>query len=264
MQAPGRYRAVNATHDGIHNDEVAAALGYRGGLVTGHALISYVMDHAQASWPGRWTSAGSLRMWFGRPIYDGDDMYVSIDDDGTVAVMTGSADTSPQATGKIADLDRSVFSGTRRMFPAAPPAPQWLTPEAAASTDVLGSLDFTVDEEACRAQLTRIGLPPSRSGMVDATSIAYLYRWYVPHSRVNFTTDQPIIHAGAELEWYRPVAFGEQISIRGRVDRAYSRRGVRYLVSELAWCDETGAPVLRAIHTVIYAKAPEREKLGIG
>lgn len=120
MRSPGRYRAVNATHEGIHNDDVAAALGYRGGLVTGHAIISCVMDHAQAHWPGRWTSAGSLRMWFGRPVYDGDDMYVIVDDDGTVAVTTDSTDSSPRATGKIADLDQSVFSGSRRAFPAAP------------------------------------------------------------------------------------------------------------------------------------------------
>lgn len=261
--SPGRYRAVNATHQGIHNDEVAAGLGYRGGLVTGHAIISCVMDHAQARWPGRWTSAGSLRMWFGRPVYDGDDMYVTIGDDGTVAVTTGSAGSSPRATGKIADLSQSVFSGTRRRFPPAPPRPQWLTPEVAASTDALGSADFVVDEEAYRAQLSAIGLAPGCSGLIDATGIAYLYRWYVPHSRANFSTDQPIIHAGSELEWYRPVAFGEPISVRGRVDRAYSRRGVRYLVTELAWCDQADAPVLRAIHTVIYGRAREREKLAV-
>jgi hypothetical protein len=261
MRSPGRYRAVNATHEGIHNDDVAAALGYRGGLVTGHAIISCVMDHAQAHWPGRWTSAGSLRMWFGRPVYDGDDMYVIVDDDGTVAVTTDSTDSSPRATGKIADLDQSVFSGSRRAFPAAPPAPRWLTPEVAATTDTLGSIEFVVEEEAYREQLAAIGLAPPRSGVVDAAGIAYIYRQYVPHSRANFTTDQPVIHIGAELEWQRPVAFGERISVRGRVDRAYSRRGVNYLVSDLAWCDENETPVLRAIHTVIYARSPERMKL---
>jgi hypothetical protein len=263
MRSPGRYHAVNATRQGIHNDEIAAALGYRGGLVTGHAIISCVLDHAQACWPGRWTSAGSLRMWFGRPVYDGDDMYVIIVDDGAVAVTTGSADSSPRATGKIADLDESVFSGSRRTFSAGPPAPRWLTPEVAATTDALGSTDFVVDREACRAQLAAIGLVPPDSGVVDATGLAYLYRHYVPHSRANFTNDQPIIHMGAELEWYRPVAFGERISVRGRVDRAYSRRGIHYLVTELAWCDDTDTPVLRAIHTVIYAKAPERLRLAV-
>jgi hypothetical protein len=263
MPSPGRYRAVNATNQGIHNDDVAAALGYRGGLVTGHAIISCVMDHAQACWPGRWTSAGSLRMWFGRPVYDGDDMTITIKDDGTVTVTTGAADPDPRATGKIADLDQSVFTGSRRTFPASPPAPRRLTPDTAATTDALGSTEFVVDEEACRSQLAAIGLTPPRSGVVDGAGIAYLYRYYVPHSRANFTTDQPIIHIGAELEWQRPVAFGERISVRGRVDRAYCRRGVCYLVSDLAWCDEKETPVLRASHTVVYARTTERMKLAV-
>src|SRR6202020_1122338 len=124
MRSSGRYHAVNATRQGIHNDEIAAALGYRGGLVPGHAIIPCVLDHAQACWPGRWTSAGSLRMWFGRPVYDGDDISVIIADDAAVSVPTASADSSPRATGKIAALDESVCSGSRRTFSAGPPAPR--------------------------------------------------------------------------------------------------------------------------------------------
>jgi hypothetical protein len=202
-------------------------------------------------------------MWFGRPVYDGDDMYITIKDDGTVTVTTGAADSDPRATGKIADLHQSVFTGSRRTFAASPPEPRRLTPDTAATTDALGSTEFLVDEEAYRSQLAAIGLTPPRSGVIDGAGIAYLYRYYVTHSRANFITDQPIIHIGAELEWQRPVAFGERISVRGRVDRAYSRRGVCYLVSDLAWCDENESPVLRAIHTVVYARTPERMKLAV-
>jgi hypothetical protein len=268
------YRTVNATSSGIHNDDVAQSIGYERGLVTGHAMMAYIIDHAHNNFPGRWESAGSLRIWFSRPVYDGDEIVVDINPDtGLVAVRTDGPGL--RATGKIGDLADTVFSGSRRDFTSTlaaisgareAPTPRLLTPEVAASTDELESIEFVVDEDVYRNQLITIGLDPTCSKFVDATGLAYLYRQYVPFSRANFESDEeirPIIHVGSELEWYRPVAFGETLSVRGRVDRAYSRKGVHYLVMELSWYDSSDDSVLRALHTMIYAIAPERTMLAV-
>jgi hypothetical protein len=264
MQFSKRYRTVNATSLGIHNDDVAQSIGYQRGLVTGHAIISYIMDCAHNSYPGRWESAGSLRIWFSGPVYDGDEIVVDIDSDtGQVTVRT---DVPERLTiGRISDLADTEFSGSRRDFTSTVPTLRPLTPEIVASTDALGSIEFVVDENAYRTQLSAIGLDPACSEFVDATGLAYLYRQYVPFSRANFESDElrPIIHIGSELEWYRPVAFGETLSVRGRIDRAYSRKGVHYLVTEMSWYDTSDTSVLRALHTIIYAIAPERTTLAI-
>lgn len=57
---------------GIHDDNAAAALGFRQGPVPGVTTLAYVMDMLLAYFGGNWTSGGSIDLAFTKPVFEGE------------------------------------------------------------------------------------------------------------------------------------------------------------------------------------------------
>ena len=55
----------------IHSDEIARAYGFRGGLVPGVTVSSYLIHPAVEAWGADWLSRGSASIVVRKPLYDG-------------------------------------------------------------------------------------------------------------------------------------------------------------------------------------------------
>src|SRR5689334_10205467 len=72
-----RVRAFNtatASANKIHDDDVARALGFRGGLVPGVDVYAYLCHEPAARWGRSWLERGTIEARFLSPVYDGDEV----------------------------------------------------------------------------------------------------------------------------------------------------------------------------------------------
>src|SRR5580658_1337695 len=90
-----RVRARNAAPDSenqIHDDQTAAAYGFRKGLVPGFTVYGYLTVPVIRRFGVDWLERGGMRVRFREPIYEGDEVVVTFTDnlasacrqDGTV------------------------------------------------------------------------------------------------------------------------------------------------------------------------------------
>src|SRR3954454_18776307 len=97
--APYRVRARTLAVDSdnkIHDDDVAARLGFAGGLVPGVELFAYTVHPFVAAWGREVLDSGRLELRFRRPVYDGDEVLVtpSAEKNGWAALLTVAADAA--------------------------------------------------------------------------------------------------------------------------------------------------------------------------
>jgi hypothetical protein len=91
-----RVRAQNFAAESdnkIHDDRVAAAYGFRGGLVPGVTVYGYMLVPVVEMAP-EWLERGSVQLRLTEPFYDGDEVVVRAErsDDGSIAVRAERQD----------------------------------------------------------------------------------------------------------------------------------------------------------------------------
>ena len=74
------FNTATASLNKIHDDEVAASLGFRGGLVPGVDVYAYLCHPPAERWGLDWLRHGTMRARFHSPVYDGDTSHVSSPD----------------------------------------------------------------------------------------------------------------------------------------------------------------------------------------
>ena len=75
-------QAFNPSEDSenqIHSDEMAKAYGFKGGLVPGVTVSSYLMHPALISWGDSWLDSGYAKIVVHKPLYDGYQFDVEIE-----------------------------------------------------------------------------------------------------------------------------------------------------------------------------------------
>jgi hypothetical protein len=75
-------QAFNPSEDSenqIHSDEMAKAYGFKGGLVPGVTVSSYLMHPALVSWGKSWLDSGYAKIVVHKPLYDGYQFEVELD-----------------------------------------------------------------------------------------------------------------------------------------------------------------------------------------
>src|SRR3954463_11097895 len=76
------YNTATASANKIHDDEVARALGFRGGLVPGVDVFAYLCHLPAERWGEAWMERGTIWARFESPVYDGDEIEVTADEVG--------------------------------------------------------------------------------------------------------------------------------------------------------------------------------------
>ena len=71
---------ATGSSNAIHRDDVAARLGFRGGLVPGVGLFAYLVAPAVEAYGPGWLGHGRLEARFRTPVYDGEEVTAELVD----------------------------------------------------------------------------------------------------------------------------------------------------------------------------------------
>ncbi|HIG41862.1 MAG: hypothetical protein ABGY96_23090 [bacterium] len=78
-QATAFNQSTDSTNQ-IHSDEMAQAYGFKGGLVPGVTVSSYLIHPAVVAWDTDWLTRGNAHVVVSKPLYDGYDFEVTLSD----------------------------------------------------------------------------------------------------------------------------------------------------------------------------------------
>jgi acyl dehydratase len=236
-----RVRAHNTAQDSenkIHEDRVAAAHGFRGGLVPGVEVYGYMVPAILEQLGHEWTAHGGISVRFVAPCYEGD------------AVLTrcnGSTVTAEQengslfASGVVTMNEQSLNRNWRgELYPIHPLPAKERRPVASSASivpgTILGSLRQKLEAE------DQAGIPRALLHLANQILVQ------------NFEMS-PWIHAGSEVQHHRMAVIGEEITITGMIQECFERKGRRFAVAGLSYTQShSSAPELVASvqHTFIY------------
>lgn len=232
-----RVRAHNAATDAenkIHDDQFAASLGFRGGLVPGIAVYGYMVPAVLDVFGLHWIESGSINMRLSNPCYEGETVVSSCD--GSV-VNAKHENGSVYASGTVAIDDNSDLGVP--LLPVHPLPEMDQRPVASSATIspglLLGTLRLTVDIEEAEA------IPERLLRMANQILVQ------------NFRMS-PWIHAGSHLRHHRMAGLGEEITVRGMIQECFERKGRKFAVAgiRISGNEPSPTPIATVRHTFIY------------
>lgn len=263
------FNTATASENKIHDDEVAGAFGFRGGLVPGVDVYAYLCRPAVAEWGRELLTRGRISTRFGGPTYDGERVEVrsTLDDDGLLRAGVHRAgqpdrdgdghDTADPTEGAAATLEARLDDDppTPPQLDTAPvPDPGARPPASSRSLGqgtVLGTFPFrtTADEHAAYlASVRDEDSPVVDLGLVHPGALLRLANTVLSQTvRLG-----PWIHVGSEIHNYGPVAIGAEIEVRGAVTGNHERKGHRFVDLGAVLLGPDGAVHCWIEHTAIY------------
>lgn len=241
-----RVRAHNTAKESenkIHDDRVAAAYGFRGGLVPGVAVYGYMIQPVVECLGRGWLERGAMSLRLVAPCYEGETVVTRCN--GSLATAENESG-SLYASGQVS-MDPSA-GGVPFSFQSheAPEANQ--RPIASSETVVPGKRLGSVRE---KLEVTDEAAVPERLLHLANEILTRNFRM------------GPWIHAGSEIRHHSLAAAGEEITASGEIQECFERKGRRFAVAEIAMYGADSRPVASVRHTFIYdlgMKAEFREK----
>jgi len=252
--APTSYRvtARNLAVDSdnkIHDDDVAARLGFAGGLVPGVELFAYAAHPFAAAWGEEFLGAGRLQVRFRKPVYDGDDVDVvpAAEGDRWNVTLTVGRD-EPRAVGTA----EAHAAAAKLRQPYEPtPLPSRLHPTAGElPAGPLGSVTETADRARHDDYLDGISEthPLFRAG--DLVHPGALLRM-VNNVLMQNVDLGPWIHTGSDCRFLATARVPSTLRCHGVVTECFERNGNAYVRYD-ALVTSDDRPVAEVDHTAIY------------
>lgn len=231
-----RTRAHNSAADSenkIHDDRVASAYGFRGGLVPGVTVYGYMVPAILGQFGREWLERGGIKVRFLAPCYEG--AIVVARCDGS-AVSAEQEDGSLYASGTVLMADKNDQAPDVYPIDLHPLPEMDHRPMASSETIVpgaaLGSIRQTLDVQ------DEAAIPERLLRMANEILVR------------NFRMS-PWIHAGSEVRNHRLAACGQEITVTGMIHQRFERKGRRFAVAGIAMSVES-ALVATVRHTFIY------------
>lgn len=233
-----RVRAHNAATDSenrIHDDQIAAAYGFRGGLVPGVTVYGYMIPAVLERLGRGWLEHGSINVRFHAPCYEGDTVLARCDGS---AVSAEQEDGSLYASGTVAiaaSADQPVASYPLHPLPEAANRPVASSSTVQPGTP-LGSLHEALDVKDVDA------IPERLLRMANEILVR------------NFRMS-PWIHAGSEVHHHQMAECGEEITVSGAIQECFERKGRKFAAAGIQMAADRRsalAPVATVRHTFIY------------
>jgi hypothetical protein len=229
-----RVQAHNAAADSenkIHDDRVASAYGFRGGLVPGVTVYGYMIPPVLEQIGDAWLDHGGIAVRFHAPCYEGATVVARCDGS---AVTAEQEDGSLYASG-VVDMAEAADQPPDT-YPVHPLLEMELRPVASSHTILpatpLGSIRQTLDVQAPAA------IPERLLHMANQILVR------------NFRMS-PWIHAGSQVRHHRLAKCGQEIIVTGLIQECFERKGRRFAVAGIAMMAED-QPVASVRHTFIY------------
>lgn len=238
----------------IHSDEVARQYGFAGALVPGIATFAHALTPVLRTYGTDWLTHGAVTLRYRKPVYVGEEITVDLTrGDGADTLTVIAPDGEVRASGQVrtAAPDTDAAPSFPWTEPLDEPLP--LDENTLLDHEWFGSVDVPATDEACAEWRDGIGLARNDDVAADSglAHPGFLARAYADIMRANVARTGPSIHAGSDITFHRPVPFGTTLSLRGRIDRIFARKGQRFWVLDLAWYNGERL-VMRAAHTAVY------------
>lgn len=253
---------ARASLNPIHDDPVANAYGFRGGLVPGVDVFAYFVHPLVRAWGPDFLSQGRLSATFRAPVYDGDEVTIEGTQRGTagpveLALSTPSggvcavAVAMRDATGDLPLPDPSEW-------PAADPATRGrpASAESLAKGTVLVPLEVGFHADRAKDYLAEVGETHPVFSEAGVAHPGWLLR-FSNFVLANHVELGPWIHVSSDARLLGVVRDGERVETRAVVVDEYERKGHRLAVLDVLVCAD-GRPVQQVTHTAIHTLRPAR------
>jgi acyl dehydratase len=249
------YNTATASENKIHDDTVAAKLGFGGGLVPGVDVYAYMTHPVVERWGPEWLRRGAIQARFLQPVYDGESVHVIAaagDAARSLEVSVRNAAQEICATAQ-ASLPEAAATPDTSDFPhlplpeRRPPA----SPETLRPGTILGALDVNFDAADAPQYLTDVRESLTLYRDHGIAHPGYLLRFANFVLALNVQLG-PWIHVGSDVQHYSIVEGDGRLSTRARVRDAYEKKGHRFVELDVLILVGDDRPVLSVHHTAIY------------
>ena len=243
------HNPATASENKIHEDSVARDYGFRGGLVPGVVVYAYMTRVALDRWGRDWLEGGTMSARFFVPVYEGQEVTITLDDDGEVEAYT---EDGLVASGTASMPDVAAVPPDPAEYPVLPlpderpPA----SPEVLA-VDALGTIEYGFHARQAGAYLDEV----RESSPFYATAGVAHPGWLI--AMANYALSQnvrlgPWIHVETHATHFSALADGERVAVRTKVANLFEKKGHKFVELDLLWVAQDDRPVLHARHTAIY------------
>lgn len=243
MIAPYDAVAVNLASDAdnrIHADDVAQSFGFTGALVPGVEVFALATAPLVRAWGSEWLASGGLSLRFRKPVYDGERVTISVDDQQSVSVV--GPDGVVRASGT------ATRPGLARQPSAYDDAPLPASLLAAPALGAFGTVRMPADPVACSDYVRAIGDPlPVYDRWVHPGLLLRL----VNLALMSNVELGPWIHTASDARFLSVARVDEAVEVRSRVTELFSRKVNDYLRYD-ALVLAGGRPVLEVEHEAIW------------
>jgi acyl-coenzyme A thioesterase PaaI-like protein len=243
------HNPATASENKIHEDTVARDYGFRGGLVPGVVVYAYMTRAPLDRWGRDWLERGTMAARFHVPVYEGQEVTVSLDDNGELEAYT---EDGLVASGTASLPDRESVPPAPGSYAVAP-LPEHRPPASAEALTVeaLGTLEYGFHAGKAQEYLDQVR---ESSPFYAETGFAHP-GWLI--AMANYALSQtvklgPWIHVETNATHFSTVADGERVEVRGRVADLFEKKGHKFVDLDLLWLAGDERPVLHARHTAIY------------
>jgi hypothetical protein len=242
------YNTATESTNKIHDDEVARAYGFRGGLVPGVDVYAYLTHVPAERWGLDWLARGAITVRLAKPVYDGHVVSVTARADSDaldLAVIEAGGDECATARATREPID------VKRPSPPTAPLPERRPPASPSSLrpgTVLGSLTGVFD-----ARLAASYLADVREMLPLYATVAHpgwLLRFANSILARNVVLG-PWIHVSSDVALLGVLGDGEPVDVRACVLDEFERKGHRFVTLDVA-IDSGCRPIQRITHTAIH------------
>jgi len=244
-----RVRARNTAPDSenrIHDDQTAAAYGFRRGLVPGVTVYGYLTVPVIQRFGIDWLERGGMRVRFLQPIYEGEEIVAALSDslasacrrDGTVCT-TGQVFWMQGEAPSLARYPEEPLPAERPAASAAFLAPGRILGTVRATLSLPDHAFLALQDEA---------LPLYREGILHpAACLSLSNQVLIQNVKLG-----PWIHFASELCHFNLARDGEQLAARARVEERFERKGHQFVVLDILVVAGGKRVIQHVRHTAIY------------
>lgn len=258
-----------ASENKIHDDPVAKAYGFKGGLVPGVDVFAYFAHLPAREWGLSWVESGRLETSFRSPVYDGELVTVTRADDqdggpgDPVELVLHNAEGAACATGTAEERSGTDLPDPKD-WPDADPSSVGsdASPESLTVGTALGPIATGFHADRAGDYLAEIGetLPLFIDEGVAHPGWLLRFANFVLATHVRLG---PWIHVSSDVSSLGLVRDGEQVETRAVVTDESERKGHRFVVLDVLVTAD-GRPVQRTTHTAIHTLRPAQTQPGAG
>ncbi len=259
---PHALRAHNEaieSENKIHDDDVAAQYGFRGGLVPGVSVYAYMTYPLVQCFGPDWLTRGTAQVTLAKPFYEDDEVTVSstvtaVSDSGMrfdvcstnadgVACGVGTA-SMPAVAAEVPPID--VVPAGPRQAERIPVSWDVVVVDEPLPilTEILNQAD---NESYSRSHNDDLALYQGPDGYIHPG-------WLLQRCNRIFSNRfilNPWIHVNSDITMYRPCRVGESLEVRGVPIDKFERKGHEFAVLDILILAD-GEMAQRVKHTCIF------------